>query len=203
MLSNDAITPLAAVAVGLATSLHCTAMCGPLACAMRVRATEYHLSRAFSYSLAGALTGALGETAVNLFQGNGARFLPWTLAAVLLAMAFGLEKRLPQPRFLAGFLLRARLNRSLGLLTPLLPCGPLWLMLGAAALTGSWWSGALHMLCFVAGTIPLPWLLQSQAGRLRERLSPITLRSSQQGIALLSAAVLIWRSSLPLHACCH
>jgi uncharacterized protein len=203
MLAPEILTPLAAFAVGLATSLHCTAMCGPLACALRVRPAEYHLSRAFAYSLAGAITGAVGQTAVDLFQGEMARILPWTLAAVLICIAFGLERRLPQPRFLLSFLIRARLNRSLGLLTPLLPCGPLWLMLGAAALTGSWWSGALHMFCFVAGTIPLPWLLQAQAARLRQRFSPILLRWAQQGVALLSAGVLIWRASLPLHACCH
>jgi sulfite exporter TauE/SafE len=203
MFTTEVITPVAAFAVGLATSLHCTAMCGPLACAMRVRPAEYHLSRILSYSLAGGLAGAIGEAAVSLFKGDAARLLPWALAAVLLAMAFGLEKRLPQPRFLSAFLFRARLNRSLGLLTPLLPCGPLWLMLGAAALTGSWWSGALHMLCFAAGTAPLPWLLQTQAARLQNRFSPFFLRWTQQGVALLSAGVLIWRASLPLHGCCH
>lgn len=203
MLTPEVLTPLAAFAVGLATSLHCTAMCGPLACALRVRPAEYHVSRVVSYSLAGALSGVLGQAAVNFFQGDTARLVPWAFAAVLLAMAFGLEKRLPQPRFLTAFLLRARLNRSLGLLTPLLPCGPLWLMLGAAALTGSGWNGALHMLCFAAGTIPLPWLLQAQAARLQRRFSPSVIRWTQQGIAFVSAGVLIWRASLPLHACCH
>src|SRR5262249_34864082 len=98
---------------------------------------------------------------------------------------------------------RIRLNRSLGWLTPLLPCGPLWLMLGAAAVTGSWWSGALHMAAFVAGTIPLPLVLQSQASRLQQRFSPVAVRWTQQSLALVSAGLLIWRASLPLHACCH
>jgi sulfite exporter TauE/SafE len=203
MVTPEILTPLAAFAVGIATSLHCSVMCGPLACALRVRPAEYHLSRTISYSVAGALAGATGEVAVNLFQGDASRILPWALAAVLVGMAFGLERRLPQPRFLASFLLRARLNRSLGILTPLLPCGPLWLMLGAAALTGSGWSGALHMLCFAVGTIPLPWLLQVQATRLQRRFSPLLLRWAQQGVALLSAGILIWRASIPLHACCH
>ncbi|RYD75112.1 MAG: sulfite exporter TauE/SafE family protein, partial [Verrucomicrobiaceae bacterium] len=188
---------------GLATSLHCAAMCGPLACAMRVRPAEYHGSRFISYTIAGAICGALGDGVVNLFQGDSARFVPWALAAVLVMLAFGLEKRLPQPRFIASFLLRARLNRSLGFLTPLIPCGPLWLMLGASAVTGSWWSGALHMATFVIGTIPLPFLLQSQAVRLQQRFSPLAIRWTQQGVALVSAGLLVWRATLPLHACCH
>lgn len=199
----NALTPAAAFAAGLATSLHCAAMCGPLACAMRVRPAEYHTSRFISYSIAGAICGALGGGVVDLFQGDTARIVPWVLAAVLLMLAFGLEKKLPQPRFIAALLLKARLNRSLGWLTPLLPCGPLWLMLGASAVAGSWWSGAVHMAAFVLGTIPLPFLLQSQATRLQTRFSPVAIRWTQQGIALVSAGILVWRASLPLHACCH
>lgn len=196
-------TPLAALVAGLATSLHCTAMCGPLACALRVRPLEYHASRFAAYLTAGALCGAAGGTIAALFQGSTARLVPWTFAAVLLVLGLGLEKRLPQPRFLAGLLLRARLNRSLGWLTPLLPCGPLWLMLGAAALTGSWWSGALHMASFALGTIPLPLLVQMQASRFARVIPPLAARRAQQALALLSAALLAWRAALPLHASCH
>ena len=199
----NTLTPAAALAAGLATSLHCSAMCGPLACAMRVKPLEYHASRAISYSLAGAICGAVGGSIVNLFQGDTARIVPWVMAAVLLVLALGLEKRIPQPRFLAALMFKARINRSLGFLTPLLPCGPLWLMLSAAAVTGSAASGALHMAAFVIGTIPLPILLQSQAARLQQRISPIAMRWTQQSLALISAGLLVWRASAPLHACCH
>jgi sulfite exporter TauE/SafE len=196
-------TPLAALIAGLATSVHCTAMCGPLACAMKVRPLEYHASRFLSYTIAGALCGAAGQSVAALLQGNTARLVPWAFAIVLLVLGFGLEKKIPQPRFMAAFLFRAKLNRSLGWLTPLLPCGPLWLMLGAAAITGSWWSGALHMAAFSAGTVPLPLLLQTQAGRLQQRLSPQAARWTQQTLAFVSAGVLVWRAALPLHASCH
>ncbi len=196
-------TSLAALIAGLATSVHCTVMCGPLVCALRVRPIEYHASRAISYSLAGALCGALGGTVAAFLQGGTARLVPWAFAVVLIVLGFGLEKRIPQPRFMAALLMKARLNRSLGWLTPLLPCGPLWLMLGAAAITGSWWSGALHMTCFVAGTIPLPLLLQAHAVRLQHRLPPQAARWMQQTIAFTSAGLLVWRAALPLHASCH
>jgi sulfite exporter TauE/SafE len=196
-------TPLAALVAGLATSVHCTAMCGPLACAMRVRPVEYHASRFLSYAIAGALCGAAGQGVAGFLQGSTARIVPWAFALVLIVLGLGLEKRIPQPRFAASLLLRARLNRSLGWLTPLIPCGPLWLMLGAAALTGSWSSGALHMAAFAAGTVPLPLLLLSQIARVQLRFSPTTLRFTQQGLAFASAGLLIWRATLPLHACCH
>jgi sulfite exporter TauE/SafE len=178
-------------------------MCGPLACALKVKPLEYQGGRLVSYTVAGALSGMLGGAVLSFLGGKAASVLPWALAAVLLVIGLGLEKRLPQPRFLSAWLFRLRLNRSLGLLTPLLPCGPLWLMLGAAAATGSWTGGALVMACFVAGTIPLPLLLQSQAARLRTRLSPTALRWSQQGLALISAALLAWRATIPLHGSCH
>lgn len=202
-MDTEIATPLAALVAGLATSIHCTAMCGPLACAMRVRPAEYHATRFISYTLAGALCGALGQTVAGALQGSTARIVPWVFAAVLIMIGFGLEKKIPQPRFIAKILLRARLNRSLGWLTPLLPCGPLWLMFGAAALTGSWASGALHMAAFAIGTIPLPLLLQSQALRVQRGISRQAARWMQQGLAFVSAGLLIWRAALPLHACCH
>jgi sulfite exporter TauE/SafE len=196
-------TPLAALVAGLATSVHCTVMCGPLACALRVRPAEYHLGRFGSYTIAGGIAGALGSVVVRFFQGNASHFFPWILAAVLLLLGLGLEKRLPQPRALSGLLLRVRLNRSLGWLTPLLPCGPLWLMLATSAVAGSWHHGALLMAAFVLSTIPMPWLLQLQAANLQRRFSPFVLRWTQQSVALVSAALLVWRAMLPATASCH
>jgi len=202
-METEIITPIAALIAGLATSVHCTAMCGPLACAMRVRPAEYHATRFISYALAGALCGAAGQTVAAFLQGSTARIVPWAFAVVLIVLGFGLEKKIPQPQFMARLLVRARLNRTLGWLTPLLPCGPLWLMLGAAALTGSWTSGTLHMAAFALGTIPLPLLLQMQALRAQRRLSPRAARWMQQALAFGSAGILVWRASLPLHASCH
>ncbi|HSI14366.1 MAG TPA: sulfite exporter TauE/SafE family protein [Chthoniobacter sp.] len=196
-------TPLAALVAGLVTSVHCTVMCGPLVCAFRVRPLEYHASRFISYTLAGMLCGAIGQSAAAALQGSTARLIPWAMAAILVVLGLGWEKRIPQPRFVAQFLFRARLHRSLGWLTPLLPCGPLWLMLVAAALTGSWLSGAVHMASFVAGTIPLPLLLQAQATRAQHALSPRAARWTQQTMAFASAGLLVWRAAIPLHASCH
>ena len=200
---NAVTTPLAALVAGLVTSVHCVAMCGPLACAVRAKPLEYHASRLIAYSLAGALCGAIGQSVALLLKGSVAHFAPWTLAVVLLLIGLGLEKRLPQPAWLSRLMLRARLDRSLGWLTPLLPCGPLWLMFGVAVVAGSWWRGAGLMAAFAAGTIPLYLLAQMQAVRLQGSLSPNALRWTQQTLALISAALLVWRAMIPVNGSCH
>jgi sulfite exporter TauE/SafE len=199
----ETATPLAAFVVGLSTSLHCSLMCGPLACAVRARPLTYHASRLVSYTLAGALCGGLGAMVAGFLRGDLARFTPWALALVLVFMALGWEKRLPAPRWLAVFFYRLRLRHTLGWFTPLIPCGPLWLMLGVAAVAGSAWTGAGVMGSFAAGTIPLYLLLQSQVARLQSRFSPKFLRISQQTLALIAASLLITRTVLAPQGCCH
>lgn len=199
----NAATPIAAFAAGLATSLHCAAMCGPLACAVRAKPAPYHLSRFVSYSIAGAVCGAVGESASALLHSDLARVAPWLLAAVLIAFAFGLEKKLPQPRWLAAIALRARLRGTLGFFTPLLPCGPLWLMLGVAITTGSMLGGLTLMGSFALGTIPLYALAQIGWGSLQARFSAAALRRSQQLLSLSASALLVWRATFAIHGACH
>lgn len=196
-------TPLAAFVAGLVTSVHCVGMCGPLACAMRVRPAHYQRTRLLAYTLAGALCGALGQTAALALRGSVAHLAPWAMAAVLLLVGCGLERKFPPPRWLARGLFRARFSGALGWLTPLLPCGPLWLMFGVAVLAGSWWRGAGLMAAFAGGTLPLYWLAQTQFIRLQGSLSPHALRWTQQAFAFFAAALLIWRATFPGDGSCH
>jgi hypothetical protein len=123
------------------------------------------------------------------------------MAAVLVMIGFGLERKIPTPRFLSSALLKVRLSPVLGLLTPLLPCGPLYLMLGIAIIAGSPWMGAALMAAFAAGTIPVYAFLQIGATRMQGRLPARAIMFTQRGLALASAGVLIWRAAVPL--CCH
>jgi sulfite exporter TauE/SafE len=192
-------TPVAAFLAGLATSLHCAVMCGPLACALGAKPARYHRSRMVAYSVVGGLCGGLGEGLAALFQAPPLRLTPWALAIVLIGIAFRLDKRLPQPRWLTAILLRARLRDHLGLLTPLLPCGPLWMMFGVAAVGASAVRGALLLAAFVLGTIPLYTLLQ---GSFR-RLPALWIYRAQRALALIAAGLLVWRATLPAHGSCH
>jgi sulfite exporter TauE/SafE len=49
------------------------------------------------------------------------------------------------------------------------------------------------MLAFGLGTVPLLWLVQANYGRLKLRLTPVTLTRLQAGLALATALVITWR----------
>ncbi len=230
----DAIhTTVGALVAGLVTSVHCACMCGPIACGLsampssesqRMAATTaYHASRLASYSTIGAICGAIGSQPLKWVFATPLVVLPWILVVLFLVFAFGLEKKLPRPvallkfgarwRFKTARLTPVRAGVALGLVTPLLPCGPLYLLFGAALLSGSGWHGAEFALAFGLGTVPLLWLAQGQLHRLRRKLSPMAMVRIQRGLALVAALVMVWRlhGTLPgfqhlpekLPSCCH
>ncbi|MFD2255312.1 sulfite exporter TauE/SafE family protein [Luteolibacter algae] len=231
-------TTLGALIAGLVTSVHCVGMCGPIACGMAAMpATEterltamtvYHGARLTAYATIGAICGALGRQPLEWFFGSPAVLLPWVLVAVFLIFGLGLEKKLPRPpallkwtakmRFKLGRLSPVRSGLAIGFLTPLLPCGPLYLLFGAALLTGSAMRGAEFALAFGLGTVPLLWLAQHQLKHLQKRFKPTTLVRMQRSLALLSACIMAFRlwGTLPhtfapasdkapasLPSCCH
>jgi len=203
----------AAFLAGLATSLHCAGMCGPLACLLApakgpdadavTTRTVYHLARLGSYLLLGAIAGGVGRVPLELLGTSVTRWLPWMLVALLIAFAFRLDKRLPRPAFFARFSLGlpALLRRRgpvggaalLGFATPMLPCGPLYFVVAMAAFAGTAARGAEWMLAFGLGTVPLLWLAQTQAVWLRRKLGPVGMSRVQTGLALCAAMVVAWR----------
>jgi len=219
----------AAFIAGLLTSLHCVGMCGPLACGVVVSKTSelarnvaaglYHLGRLCSYALVGALCGAVGQQPLKWVFNSPAVILPWLLVLLFLAMAFKLEKKIPRPRWLDKIVARVRLRLFsgkalsgaliLGLLTPLLPCTPLYVLFGTALASGSYLHGIQFTMAFALGTIPLLWVTQFQMNLLRKRFGPRVLEYTQRSLALVTALMLIWRlwdtltptGALP--SCCH
>lgn len=175
--------------VGLLTSLHCVAMCGGINLAQsaasaqagrRVSAAnlQYNLGRVVSYTATGAIVGALGSAIrISAAVQSGIQI---AAAAMMVLMALNLldvgALRGLVPTLPGG--LRARLlsrgrNSSLyvGLLNGLMPCGPLQAMQLYALAAGSWWMGALSMLCFSLGTVPLMLGFGLVSGRLNKRFA--------------------------------
>ena len=161
---------------------------------------SYHAARLISYSLIGTACGMLGMQPLRWIFDSPAVLLPWILVIVFLIFGFGLEKKLPRPpvllkwtaklRFRLGRLSPVRSGIALGALTPLLPCGPLYLLFGASLLTGSAMRGAEFALAFGTGTIPLLWLMQYQLKRLGTRFNLIPI---QRGLALTAALMMAFR----------
>lgn len=210
---DSGLTTATALVTGLVTSVHCVAMCGPLACsAGKVGQGEtrnllaylaYHGGRLIAYSGIGAICGAIGEQPLRWIFNTPAIVLPWMLVCLFLITALGLWKKLPRPHFIERFVARARMRSFklsagkggliMGLMTPLLPCGPLYLLFAATLLSGSALRGAEFALAFGMGTVPLLWIAQHSFSRLRKALPALRFHQLQRALAILATLVMVWR----------
>lgn len=225
MPAIDTVT--AAFIAGLVTSLHCLGMCGPLACSWAVakgrnasflRDTAcYHGARLTAYALVGAVAGAVGSQPLRWFQHGSGVLVPWLLVVVFAVVGLGLDAWLPKPALLTRPMARIRFKAMqldsmaralvIGLATPLLPCGPLYMMFTLAMANGSAARGAEFSAAFGLGTLPLLALGQTQLHRIGIRLSPVSLKRVQRGMALAAALIMAWRLRGTLTgeeaSCCH
>ena len=153
---------------GLLTSIHCVSMCGAIHLVAIVNQNPkykekawcnsilYNLGRVISYTLLGGLVGTLG----SVFKiNNTISGLIILLAAVLmllmsLSMLGVIDFHLPS---LGNFQLKRKPKNAfvICLLNVFMPCGPLQAMQVYALSTGSFLKGALSMLLFSLGTVPL------------------------------------------------
>lgn len=185
---------LAASALG---SLHCVAMCGPLA-GMHGRSLRlawmHSLGRLATYVVLGTLAGAVGG-AIDLAGRLGNMQRVATIVAGLVVVAWGvalLSRALgrggqPAPSrgtVFSSALVRIRTRRPgtrawlIGVVNGLLPCGWLWVFVVTAGGTASPWRGAAVMATFWLGTVPAMVGLIALAGpafrRIRARIPTIT-----------------------------
>lgn len=166
-------------AIGILASFHCVGMCGGFVAAYSAAEIEkgrkaslkihaqYNLGRLISYTLSGLLLGAFG----SIVQINGTISGLLLVAAGVFMMIMGLSLltnwrildkiKLKMPRFV-GKIIRQSPESSrpkgpfiIGLLTAMMPCGPLQAMQLYALGTGNPWQGGLSMALYAAGTIPV------------------------------------------------
>lgn len=207
------LDPATAFVAGVVTSLHCVGMCGPLSCAL-IKGPRgggqflshgvYHLGRLGSYSLLGALAGMAGGGLVGWLGDGPARLAPWGFALFFLGMALGFDgfltrwqaKRGVGRKLVQGAYRAKGYSRglALGLATPLIPCGPLYLMLWATTMTGSALNGAMVMAAFALGTAPLLLAAQSGWSWMSVRAKPETLVRLRRSIALVAVALVCARA---------
>jgi sulfite exporter TauE/SafE len=160
--------------LGLAGSLHCAGMCGPLALALPATGRgyagflagrlAYNLGRLTTYALLGVVFGLLGRSlaliGVQRWVSLGAGTL--ILAGLLLSRRVGtgtpMIRAVARLKSALGSLLQRRTVASLGLLgllNGLLPCGLVYAACVGAAATGNLTSGVSYMVLFGLGTVPL------------------------------------------------
>ena len=171
----DIITPLT---IGLIGSFHCIGMCGPIVVALPLKkhnliskisgAVLYNSGRLITYSILGILFGLLGQ-GIHM-----AGFQQWTSillgAAMIISVLFPFvfREKITIGNLFTGFSARliTRLRKlftdrsyfsllMIGLLNGLLPCGLVYVAIAGAIGSGTVLNGAIFMMLFGIGTIPL------------------------------------------------
>ncbi|TKS54730.1 sulfite exporter TauE/SafE family protein [Luteimonas yindakuii] len=211
----DWLTLGAALLAGLMGGAHCAAMCGGIATGFSAmspgggwrRALEPNLGRIGGYVIAGAVAGGLGHGILRVARLD---WLAWGLRAavglVLVVVALrmldtrGRLGRLSRPASGLWTWLRPLQQRllpadtgarriGLGVLWGWLPCGLSTTLLAAAWLQADARNGALTMLAFGMGTLPLMVPLTWSGARVGRWLQQPRWRRSA-GLLVLAAGLL-------------
>lgn len=184
--------------IGLFTSVHCIAMCGGINLTQSTMAAKndrsiirsnlaYNAGRVISYTVIGGAVGGIGS--VVSFSGTlrGAVTVLVGVIMIIMALAMlGVFRPLRRlPLHLPAGLFRKLSGKAaggssfaVGLLNGLMPCGPLQSMQIYALSAGSVMKGALSMLLFSLGTVPLMLGLGLFSGRLNRKKAGIMLTVS-------------------------
>lgn len=210
--AHEITGPIAALVAGMVTSLHCVAMCGPLACAVCVKkngsgslvaSLSYHAARILSYTIAGVVAGFVGRDVAHFFSNGTLKGVAWIFIGFFLIVALGLDKRFPLPP-LGKWASRAAQSAlalgpfarpaTLGLLTPFIPCMALYLIIASSSLSGSAFSGGVIMAAFGLGSMPLLFFLQSQYIVVSRRVnSAARMEVLRRSLAVISVVFLTYR----------
>lgn len=191
---------------GLLTSVHCIAMCGGINLTQSVAAAScrrsilranvlYQCGRVLSYTLVGAAAGGIGSVLTLNGTMKGAVAVLAGLDMLVMALnmlgVFRLLKRfrlqLPSGLHTA---LSGRVGGSssflIGILNGFMPCGPLQAMQIYALSTGSAVLGALSMLSFSLGSVPLMLGFGLISGRLNRKYRRVMLTVSAMLIFVMA-----------------
>jgi sulfite exporter TauE/SafE/copper chaperone CopZ len=195
--------------IGLITSVHCIAMCGGINLSQCIpnRNTSgggistlrpsilYNLGRAFAYTLVGVLVGALGS--VISFSGAMKGMVQIVAGVFMVIMGINMLGIFPalrrftpkMPGFLARRVEEKREHSNsplyVGLLTGLMPCGPLQAMQLYALSTGNPVKGGISMLFFSLGTVPLMFGLGALSSLLSKKFTRTVMSAGAVVVAVM------------------
>jgi len=203
-----------AILLGVAGSLHCVGMCGPLMLAIpyadsgKKRLVElliYQAGRILTYVLIGLILGLLGwgiylakmQSQLSIFAGVTLLIIGLFQInpdALLSRWSYPRKwQKLRQKKF-SRFLRKQNAHSRfvLGMLNGLLPCGLVYMAAIGAVGAGHPGNGALFMLFFGIGTLPL--LISSLFfGNVLFRRFGLNLRRWQSYLVAAVGVLLIWR----------
>src|SRR5690554_6600891 len=163
---------------GLASSLHCVGMCGPIAMMLPVDRSSsskktfqiilYHLGRLTSYGFLGLIFGFLGR---GLYLAGVQQRFSLIIGILIIAVALIPERIFARYNFSKpiyrvissiksslGQQFKKKTNRSIytiGVLNGFLPCAMVYVALFGALAMQDIFLGTLYMILFGVGTVPL------------------------------------------------
>lgn len=203
---------ITALIMGLAGSIHCAGMCGPIAVIIGGKngaasnpgwnALVYNSGRVVTYALLGSISGLAGKSVIWF---AGQQWLS-VIAGVIILLGL-LLTQVKHPSFTKftapvyerlrqalGKILRKRNSGSMlyvGMLNGLLPCGLVYAAIGGAAATGGAWSGALFMAIFGAATIPMMFAISLAGSRISPTIYRRMARLVPVTIAIMAALLIV------------
>ncbi len=174
--------------VGLAGSLHCIGMCGPIAIALPVKDIPrfkllvgrvlYNFGRIVTYSILGLIFGFIGQSffiggyqkTVSIILGIMillALLLPSKYAVYLTGASLHGRMTARMKKWWQYFLSKKSIGAMfvIGILNGFLPCGLVYIAIAGSISTGSPVGGALYMALFGLGTFPV-MLIMSLVGKV-------------------------------------
>ncbi|MGZ8408583.1 MAG: sulfite exporter TauE/SafE family protein [Hyphomicrobium sp.] len=208
-MDGTEITFLGGLVLGLASTLHCSAMCGGISCSAllslnpqsgwdRVRyAVLLNLGRILAYATLGIAAALIGSAIIKPETTMNYRVLQYIGAVVLMWTGLSMAGMMPRFALLDGAMTRlsgsvATITRplqgtaaaplALGAIWGLNPCPMVYAALFTATLTASAWGGFSVMAGFGLGTLP---------GVLVAGLGLASLRGIEKSRAIQIAAGLI------------
>lgn len=202
-------------AVGLLSSLHCTAMCGGinLSLCMSYHSGKpdgsrfskllpsfmYNAGRVASYTLIGGIAGAAGS--VFRMSNAGSTFISVLAGIFMIIMGLNMLHIFPwlrklnphMPMAFAGIIHSGKKGKGpfvVGLLNGLMPCGPLQAVQLYALGTGSFLAGAFSMFMFSIGTVPLLFAFGAFGSLMSSRLTQKMVKAGAVLVILLGLGMI-------------
>lgn len=201
----------AAFGLGIAGSLHCLGMCGPLVISMPFQQARnkavipasilYHIGKTVMYAALGLVAGSIGK-GFSMFAWQQGLSIVAGVALLLLTFLPSIKRRMGMPGWVQRSFARLYASRengtpllrfmAFGLLNGLLPCGLVYAALAAATVTAHPLQGMLFMAVFGLGTTPSLTAVIFLQGKISTRFKASLMRTSYY-LSILIGILLILR----------
>ena len=167
-----------AFTLGLLGSLHCVGMCGPIAMMLPLNAKEkrqiffqsfsYNIGRVFTYGLMGAFMGLMGWGIALAGYQKSISIILGSVLIIAALFSISLESQWFNNSVFQKLFKKLKLSLGkrlkinsmgnalqIGLLNGFLPCGLVYVALAGSVAEGTVLAGAIYMMAFGLGTLPL------------------------------------------------